>query len=470
MKNKTRFLKKENFGFYFLALILAVVIIILNLLAPGKPANEQRFLASFVLVLSFIPILICVKRGEPGIPFLALFGLIYGVYYALPIFTLKNHVIGLTVINEGALGKALQLAALGLPMLLFSYYKLPGKSIKRYAPKISIFWDYPKARLWGVVMIICGLGSSFLSSVIHVPLAFAQVFNFLFQLPLIGMGILFMLQMKGALDLRMKLLLWGVFLPIYILIVLGTGSLIELLLAAIFFFFIYWNFKHKIPWKMLFCVILFSALLLSVKYEFRLIAWAGAKKEANFIEKGLLFVKFGSQAKDSYSKVYKTVVDRTGYNLLTFGQVVDFTPALIPYSMGKTYLAILWAPLPRVIFPWKPKMALGQEFGHRYSLLNPSDHVTSYNLAQLIEMYMNFGIIGVIVGMFLMGVIYRFFYEIFCHPEAGEGGLLIGFFIFSRIANIESDFSIVFANVLYFIIPLIIINWFISNKGKSKVV
>jgi hypothetical protein len=83
---------------------------------------------------------------------------------------------------------------------------------------------------------------------------------------------------------------------------------------------------------------------------------------------------------------------------------------------------------------------------------------------------MNFGIIGVIVGMFLMGVIYRFFYEIFCHPEAGEGGLLIGFFIFSRIANIESDFSIVFANVLYFIIPLIIINWFISNKGKSKVV
>ncbi|MFH1702701.1 MAG: hypothetical protein ABIB41_04595 [Nitrospirota bacterium] len=452
---------------HLLVLILVLVIIGLNVFAPGEPTILQRLLASLILVLGFIPTFIYIKRNESGIPFLPLFGVIYSIYYALPIFILEEYTVGLTFLSHVSLEKALLLATVGLFMLLLSFYKLPGKSIGRHLPRISIYWNPQKAKFWAIILSVFGLLINYLSLIVQVPTQFTAVIHFLSQLSIVGMGVLLILQLQGQLNKAGKILLWGIFLPLIILIRLGTGFIAPTLFIIIFLSLTYWHFRRKIPWKIAVGTVLLFIILLSIRGEFRELTWGGgAYAGKNPIEKSMLFSELVFTERESYAKGFEFTSTRTAH-ILTFGHVVDLTPETVPYWMGKTYLALPWTPIPRVIFPWKPEKTLGQEFGHRYSLLYLSDYTTSYNFCQLIEMYANFGIIGVIIGMFIVGVIYRSLYEMLCHPKAGEGGLLIGLFIFMGLANIESDFSLVFGGVIYNIVLLVIINRLMRSRSPA---
>ncbi|MBT9175134.1 MAG: hypothetical protein DDT22_00808 [candidate division WS2 bacterium] len=453
---------------HLLALILVLVIIGLNVFAPGEPTIFQRLLASLILVLGFVPAFTYIKRNESGIPFLPLLGVIYSIYYALPIFTLEEYAIKFTALPQASLEKALLLATLGFLMLLLSYYKLPGKSIGRHLPRISIYWNPQKAKFWAIILCFFGLLINYLSLIVQVPTQFTAVILFLSQLSIVGMGVLFILQLHGNLNWAGKLLLWAVFLPIIILFKLGTGSIAQILFIIIFLSLTYWHFRRKIPWKTAVGGALLFIALLSVRGEFRELTWGGVYAEISPIEKGMLFSELVFTERELYTIGFELALTRIAHNILTFGHVVDLTPETVPYWMGKTYLTLLWTPIPRVIFPWKPEKTLGQEFGHRYGFLNPFDLTTSYNLPQLVEMYANFGVIGVIIGMFLVGIIYRALYEMLCHPKAGEGGLLIGLFIFMGLTNIESDLPVVFGSLFYNIILLVIINRLMKRKSQEQ--
>lgn len=449
---------------HLLALILVLVIIGLNVFAPGEPTILQRLLASLILLLGFIPTFLYIKKNELGIPFLPLFGVIYSIYYAIPIFTLEEYSIHFTALPEASLEKALLLSAVGLFMLLLSFYKLPGKSIGRHLPRISIYWNPPKAKFWGIILCVLGLVINYLNLIMPVPLQFASVIGFLAQFSIIGIGILLILQFQGRLNRSGKVLLWGIFLPLIVSIRLGTGAVAQTLFIIIFLSLTYWHFRRKIPWKIAVGGALLFIALLSVRGEFRELTWEGAYAGKSPIEKSMLFAELAFTERESHPEGLDLALTRTAH-ILSFAYVVDLSPESVPYWMGKTYLTLLWTPIPRVIFPWKPTKTLGQEFGHRYNLLHPSDYTTSYNFCQLIEMYANFGIIGVIIGMFLVGIIYRSLYEMLCHPKAGEGGLLIGLVIFMGLANMESDFSLVFGSLIYNIILLAIINRLMKSKS-----
>jgi len=452
---------------HLLALILVLVIIGLNVFAPGEPTIFQRVLASLILLMGFIPTFLYIKKNESGIPFLPLFGVIYSIYYALPIFTLEDYTVKFTVLPHASLGKALLLATLGFLMLLLSYYKLPGRAIGRHLPRISIYWNPQKAKLWAIILCVFGLLINYLSLIVQVPTQFTAAIFFLSQLSIVGMGILFILQLKGQLNKAGKILLWGIFLPLIILIILGAGMIARVLFIIIFLSLTYWHFRRKIPWKAAVVTALLLIALLSVRGEFRELTWGGAYAEKNPIGKSMLFSELVFTKRESYTKGSELASTRTAH-ILSFAYVVDLTPERVPYWMGKTYLTLLWTPIPRVIFPWKPEKTLGQEFGHRYGFLDPFDLTTSCNLSQLIEMYANFGIIGVIIGMFIVGVIYRSLNEMLCHPKAGEGGLLIGLFIFMGLANIESDLSLVFGGVIHYIILLAIFSRLIKEGSPAK--
>jgi hypothetical protein len=154
---------------------------------------------------------------------------------------------------------------------------------------------------------------------------------------------------------------------------------------------------------------------------------------------------------------FNSVLIRVSH-FLVFAHVVEKTPEIIPYWRGETYRTLLWTPIPRVVYPNKPTKSLGQDFGHRYDILQPDDFSTALNLPQLVEMYVNFGSFGVIIGMYLIGIIYRIIYEIFKYQNAGDGGFLIGVYTLTALSLIESDFSLVFGNIVWHVILLLVIS------------
>ncbi|HEX5043052.1 MAG TPA: O-antigen polymerase [Candidatus Polarisedimenticolaceae bacterium] len=87
------------------------------------------------------------------------------------------------------------------------------------------------------------------------------------------------------------------------------------------------------------------------------------------------------------------------------------------YRHGSTLTNMFLAFIPRAIWPDKPKMYAGHEFGHTFGLLNPMDVETSVACTMVGELYWNFGVPGVLGWGFLVGGLFRWVYRRF-----GEGG------------------------------------------------
>jgi hypothetical protein len=194
-------------------------------------------------------------------------------------------------------------------------------------------------------------------------------------------------------------------------------------------------------------VVLFP--FLTTKHAFR--QAVERQPSLNVVERIELFLDITADAVTSdraefFERATSTSQQRTSM-LGTFAFVVEATPSRVPFWGGATYKNVMWTLVPRLIAPGKPKKSLGQDFGHRYGLLLRSDHNTSYNLPQIVEMYANFGKLGVIFGMFLLGLYYRVLNELLNHGT--EGGVLtcIGAIVLTDLMNMESDASLVLAAV-----------------------
>lgn len=446
---------RMTFRRFMIFYILGVVF--LNAVALA-PTFTERLLASAVLLLALMPTYFYSSGGESGVPFMPVFGAIYGVYYGLPVFLLEEYSIHQDNISHSSMEKALLFAAIGLSILLVSYYRLSGDVIRKHLPRVSIHWDDGKARIWATLFCFVGLISTYLMLIIRIPPEFQQIVLFMVNLSKVGIGILFILQLRGRLNLPGRITLWLLFLPAYFLVISGKGALFWVLNFIIFMAMTYWTFKGKIPWKTAVAGAVLLVALMSVRPEFRRLTWEGIYADLPPVQKSVLLAEMAfSAGGDSMAEGFSGTLQRVSH-LLTLAFVVETTPEVVPYWGGRTYLTLLWTPVPRIIYPDKPPRALGQEFGHRYGLLHPLDFGTSYNFAQLVEMYANFGAIGIIFGMFVIGVIYRVVHEVFCHGGAGEGGTLIGIVLYSGLVNMESNTSLVFGALLYPSVLLVLVS------------
>lgn len=363
--------------------------------------------------------------------------------------------------------KSLHLALFGFMSLLISFYSpISVKIIETVARPVRLTWDPQKAYKLAIKVGILGTIVHYLSFFVVVPLAYEGFVAFIARLPRLSIAILYTLQLQNKLPKKGKIFLWCVVFPAELFLILSTGATFPVILDFSIFLFIYFYYYKRLPWKRIFLVFLAFFLIFGARDRFREMTWFGgdyASKKP--VEKGILYLKLmfenlSGKGEKRY-EVYERLSARSDY-LVTFAQVVELTPNYVPYWGGYTYSTLLTSLIPRVIMPGKPLKRLGSEFGHRYMLLSPDDFSTSYNLAMLIEMYINFGEVGVIVGMFLLGLIFRIFYSIFNHPQAGEIGLFMSVMVFINLLNLESDFSLIFGSVIQYIILF----YLILNKLK----
>lgn len=83
----------------------------------------------------------------------------------------------------------------------------------------------------------------------------------------------------------------------------------------------------------------------------------------------------------------------------------------VDFKYGDTLiLAPIGVLIPRILWPDKPSIVIGREFGATFQLVNESDRETSIAISAVGEFYWNFHIPGVLIGMFLLGAGYRWYY------------------------------------------------------------
>ena len=208
----------------------------------------------------------------------------------------------------------------------------------------------------------------------------------------------------------------------------------------------------EIKWLVLAVVLALAATSFrGVAIDFRKVAWFGSQNLTQSERLGLMLKLLQVRAeRDGIPATILHGIAETGgrsANLDLLTDVVRKTPDPVPYWGGVTYLSLVGFAVPRVLWPNKPSKTLGQDFGHRYGYLDPHDSYTSINFPFLIEFYANFGESGVLIGMLIVGVLYRVLDSLLNRPGQPLKVTVCALVLMVPLLNIESDFSLVFGGL-----------------------
>ncbi len=102
--------------------------------------------------------------------------------------------------------------------------------------------------------------------------------------------------------------------------------------------------------------------------------------------------------------------------LLPVAWVIHQAPGNVPYLRGETYYPVLFKLVPRFVWEGKPREV--QDLGQRYGFLHEGNEINGFKIHHVGEMYANFGALGVLLGMPLLGALYRAVYRTFFHDDA----------------------------------------------------
>jgi hypothetical protein len=127
---------------------------------------------------------------------------------------------------------------------------------------------------------------------------------------------------------------------------------------------------------------------------------------------------------------------------------VDRTPASIPYLHGATLTNLLTNPVPRILWPNKPAEVMGQWFGHHYRILGEDDTVTSINLPWLVEFYINFGPLGVVIGMTIVGAFLVLLEHVLLNAAMTDLEIVAGWALVFRLFYQESNLSLMLGGLI----------------------
>ena len=280
-------------------------------------------------------------------------------------------------------------------------------------------------------------------------LALGQLLHFGTLLPILCLCGMIVLHHRRMLSARDKLL--AVALGVTVLAGdLGTGLLGQVFWTLVPVLFAHTMVSGKLPTKWIAIGLALLIPFAAAKESFRSTTWSDAdlgvfERAEKYVELAFDAVS-GKEDSDELAKSGERALSRVDY-LSTLAWTTELTPSPIPYWGGETYSTLLWTFIPRILYPEKPTKRLGQEFGHRYGFLDPTDTITSFNLAQLVEFQINFGEIGVFFGMMFMGGLYRLVQRFSSTGRASDIQIAALAPAVATLTNIESDLSLVLAGV-----------------------
>lgn len=394
--------------------------------ANDLPQNVRDH-AALLWVLCWLPTLRYVLSSPATrrpIPFMPIIGILYGLYYALsPALGFANY-WGRDPVNDTAVAELFDAAAdyahpvnmalvgwiacLAGRELVLAFWRPPLPAINRRLATIKRrvlpAWGFALAGL-GLAIALAHRVSPFAAASIGA----ARMLTFVSHSAII---VLIVCYRNGHLSRRQRSLTWAFVLGT-VFMDLGAGATAKVLYIAFAIFIGLWIGRRAIPLRYLVSGAVVIAACISIRGvmdQWRLEVWLGGRNVPPLEQSEALIrlLRESAEARGIDGTIAHgwDVIARRSSNSELLADVMRRTPADIPYWNGFTYTSLVGALVPRVLWPDKPTKTLGQDFGHRYSYLAPNDHYTSINLPVLIEFYINFGDPGIVIGMFLVGIVF----------------------------------------------------------------
>jgi len=459
-------------NYFYVVLIIFIFLISFISVLVLEPTNSIHIYYGLIIIfLGIIPVLINFvdKKESNLIPLMPLSGLFYSVAFGLPTFSSKiDYFDG---VDEIVLIEALKLTVLGLIFLNIGFYLF--RNFYSKGTSFIFLNDVPIGRQIWIGWIIFLIYQLF------------TIFPFLRALPSIGQmytlldyisfGILFSLGLDNKLSKLHFIFLLLVILYTLLIKVL-IGSLAPTFFLLVFLGIIYWYKKGKVPWAFIITGSIVVIGLNPVKSYYRdFIANFGDEfQQLTYLEKADIFYEsiqifYDGDILNSLS-MDRSTANRSSH-LPAFAKVINLSPKTVPFYYGETYKTLFTSFVPRIIWPGKPVSQVGQDFGHRYQFLHHQDELTAFNVPWLIEFYANFGKAGVILGMFAVGLLFRFLVVKLSAPMNQNIPFILGITITFNLFYAESNFALMAGGLLTKYIACLGLLWLLTANytWKSKI-
>ncbi|MBI1390471.1 MAG: hypothetical protein GC154_18700 [bacterium] len=171
-------------------------------------------------------------------------------------------------------------------------------------------------------------------------------------------------------------------------------------------------------------------------------------------------------------KFIDTVVgNRNFFGIIKTSLIIDAVPDLLPYEYGKTFFLWLVAPIPRTVWPGKPILTIGILVSQKVYGIS-EDIPSGVPPGFFAELYWNFGIAGVLTGMFFLGKALRCFYISFKpHLKNNKNILLIYIHILFPVSYMlmERELGTTIIQVLTNTIPIFLAIFLISKNSRTSI-
>src|ERR1700733_1905709 len=135
--------------------------------------------------------------------------------------------------------------------------------------------------------------------------------------------------------------------------------------------------------------------------------------------------------------------------------------------LGSSYAQALWSFVPRVLWPEKPNLHYGTEFGHAAGVLPRSDVLTSISVTYFGEAFLNFAW-GGLVPIFLVGMIFGGLYRQIRASLHRETWLLVYLVAMPTILYIGGTFAIYFGGLIKLLPFFYIVGWLVERSGAVR--
>ena len=437
-----------------------LVTSLLYLARLNEVSLVQLAIAFLLLLLPWQAYVNWRRGGREALPVFAMLAFMYWLYYAVPLF-LEDHIFSTIYepvgheLTQSTITLALLMALIGVCSL---WLGIRVGIARLLVPRAQLSLELTHSKL-NYVRVVLVIGS--LLSLSDTPAQLAgeggrQLVSIMVSvIPILAFAILFRNFIRRQSSVFDKILIFG-FLIVRLMGGLSSGWLgvsasILLICGAI-----YLMEKRRVPrWALIF-VVLFTLFFQVGKDEFRRTYWQSGQigvqqEQGSRVERVTFwaqnsFDKWNEALSDSSGEAFRRALNPSVSRISLLNQsanVVELTPAVVPYQYGSlySYMFITW--IPRFVWPDKPSVSeANQYYQVAYGLTAEEDlGSVSISVGLLTEGFMNFGWPGVVGIMFLAGIFFDFYQKTFLSKTSGALMTGIGVILLPQFLAVESQMA-----------------------------
>jgi hypothetical protein len=426
------------------------------MLTSRNPVGWVEFIAAFLLLLiAWWSYSDWRAKRQKNLPFFAMIAFMYWLFYGVQLFW-GELIVAVNYLpkqlDPDRIRDAMIMALVGVCCI---WLGARTRFARALLPKSGREVTFKPTRLNYVrgVLVVGTLANalqpsfSFLGEAIRQPVAIL-----LTTVPLLAFAVLFRRVLRGEGQPVDKALI-AAFLIVRTIAGLSSGWLGSFASIIVLCGGVYALERQRIPRLALIAVVVCILFFQIGKQDFRRTYWSD---QSSTSAEGQV-ERAGFWVRSSFDRWSEAINDPTGEGVsenLSFtlarmsllaqtADVLDQTPSHVPYQNGRLYSYLIYTWIPRAIWPDKPSMSEANQFYQVAYGVTEEDYLDKVSIAigVLTEAYINFGWIGVVLIMFLLGIFFDFYSRFFFADSAGIVVSSLGIVLLPQMLTVESQMA-----------------------------